>query len=257
MENLKKKSIIILAVFLCQSIFLSMALAEQNFPFTGYVTENGINVRADSTVGSEVICSVNKGERIEAVSEKYNWYKIKLPECAPSYIHKDMLGVVENNKAKLIRDKVNIRLKPNLEAEILGRISEGETVEVIKAEGDWYQIKPVNNTFAWIHKKFLEEIPAEQLKKEALAAKEQEKEKAEEAASKEPKILIEGVIKPKFITTIARYKLITDDKEVYLLKGEGKLLSDYKNKRVKVGARSAEPYGNTSILEVERIGPIN
>ncbi len=141
--------------------------------FTGEINSEGINIRSDSTTQSQIICQIKKGASVEVISELYDWYKIRLPKIAPSYVKKDLLECVnyENtagpgnsmqistNKrclsAKASKDRINVRLKPNEPSVILGRLDKNEVANIVKETGDWYRIEPIQNSFGWINKKFV------------------------------------------------------------------------------------------------------
>jgi uncharacterized protein YgiM (DUF1202 family) len=144
-------------------------------PFTGEINYDNINIRSDSTTGSEIICQVNKGARVEVILELYDWYKIRLIKQAPSYVKKDFFECVnyENPvtamasfsadkrclKASAIKGRINVRLKPNDSSAVLGRLDENETVNIVKLTGEWYRIEPIKNSFGWINKKFVTKAP--------------------------------------------------------------------------------------------------
>jgi uncharacterized protein YgiM (DUF1202 family) len=147
--------------------------AQESQPFQAEVISDNINIRANSTVNSEVICAVNKGAQLEVVSELYDWYKIRLPKKAPAYIKKSLLECINyqvNNpptnitpsepskqclNAKVIKENVNIRLKPTESSAILGQADKNEVVTVLEDKGEWFRIEPTNSSFGWIHKKFI------------------------------------------------------------------------------------------------------
>ena len=125
----------------------------------GEVTEDGINVRTDSTIGSDIICKVNKGEQVTITQELYEWYKIRLPKQAQVYVKKELFKCIAFDKdclkAQAIGDRINIRVAADLASSISGLIKRDEQVEVIEDLDAWYKIKPTDNTFGWIHKEFI------------------------------------------------------------------------------------------------------
>ncbi|MFA5145198.1 MAG: SH3 domain-containing protein [Candidatus Omnitrophota bacterium] len=133
--------------------------------FQGEVNADNINLRSDSSVTSEVISILNKNEKVEVVLELYEWYKIRLPKPAPCYIKKNLAecsGMSPENKcknARVLKNKVNIRLHPAESSPILGVADKNETVNVIKEKGDWYKIEPTQNSFGWINKIFINKAP--------------------------------------------------------------------------------------------------
>ncbi|MBM3250177.1 MAG: hypothetical protein FJZ09_04945 [Candidatus Omnitrophica bacterium] len=157
---------ILLAVF-------SQALAQETVIFTGEITSPDINVRADSRVTAPVICALDKGEQVEVVLEAHDWYRIKLPKKAPAYIKKSFVECIAPaapdprqkkeapkkeelcSSAKLLNDRVNIRLGPGESAPILGMAYKDEPVKVVAEEEGWYRIEPTDKAFGWLNKKFV------------------------------------------------------------------------------------------------------
>jgi uncharacterized protein YgiM (DUF1202 family) len=131
----------------------------------GEVNSDNINLRADSTPFSEVICTVSKGDKVEVVREYYDWYKIRLPKSAPSYIKKRFVACLDEaaqpvcSNARVISSRVNIRARPNESAPILGKVDRTEVLVILSEEKGWYKIQPIPNSYAWIHKKFLKILP--------------------------------------------------------------------------------------------------
>jgi len=166
--RLKTINFILAAVFFSQNSLTG---------FTGQVNSEGINIRSDSTTESKIICQINKGDQVEVVSELYGWYKIRLPKQAPSYVRKDLLECTSYEKAvgfgnsmqiptnkpclsaRASKDRINVRLKPNESAPILGRLSKNELVNIVNTAGDWQRIEPIQNSFGWINKKFVDKAP--------------------------------------------------------------------------------------------------
>lgn len=170
-----KASGYVLAVALSLVVLAAaISFAQTTPPFTGEVNSANINVRCDSTSGSEIICQAKKGARVEVISESYGWFKIRLPKQAPSYVKKDFFecvnyesipgssfrAAVEDGKrcisAKAAKDRINIRLKANEKSPILGQVNEKEVVNIVKDSDGWYRIEPIQNSFGWINKKFVD-----------------------------------------------------------------------------------------------------
>jgi uncharacterized protein YgiM (DUF1202 family) len=161
------------AMYLPAAIFSSLHAEE--LPFQGQVNSDNINIRSDSTVSAEIICSVNRDQRLEVIQELYGWYKVRLPKFCPAYIKKNMVKCAEFKTpdyplsssagrnictaVKIIKEGVNIRLKPDEASPIIGRANKNEILSLIKEKGEWYGIEPGQDSFGWIHKKFIKRIP--------------------------------------------------------------------------------------------------
>jgi uncharacterized protein YgiM (DUF1202 family) len=153
----------IAAIILVLLLEFKICSAQAASLFQGEVNADNINVRSDATVGSEIIYTLNKNERVDVVLELYEWYKIKLPKNAPSYIKKSLVDCIavlsttekQCKNARVLKNRVNIRLHPNESSTIIGTVDENEIVNILKDEGGWYRIDPVQNSFGWINKKFV------------------------------------------------------------------------------------------------------
>lgn len=258
----------IIAIFISASCGVS---AQDFIPFKGQVSADNINIRSDSTVASQAICKINKGETIEVVSQLYEWYKIRLPKTAPSFIKKDLVFCPSQaadtplpcQNATVLKDKVNIRLHPSDSSKIIGTVNKDEAIKILQNSGAWYRVEPVNNSFGWIHKNFVNKIPALEKIKESPSSEVNMKNEPEIAEQKIPKddwICIEGIIKPygRFFRRIATHKLITNEDMVYLLKWDKKSLNALNYHKVRVTAKPINNAGQKiPILEVEKIEVIN
>lgn len=226
----------LLALFLLLFVFGS-ATAQNSIPFQGEVNSDNINIRTDATVGSKPICTVKKGIRLEAISELYDWYKVRLPTTAPSYVRKDLFECINYGNipptqtsvkpqclnAKAIKNSINVRLEPSESSNILGKISKNEVVNITGLKDGWYRIEPLANSYGWIHKKFL--APAQNI--------------AKVEPPNQDTITIVGVVKPYGIIfkREATHKLICPDNKIYLLKGNRAGLDSLNYHKVKVSGK--------------------
>lgn len=162
-----------LITVICGILLFSAAVAKatEPLPFSAEVNANNINVRSDSTAGSAILCTLDKGERLEVVLELYEWYKIRLPKKVALYIKKAFTECINYKpegkvciNAKVVKEKVNIRLKPSESSLILGVADKDEIVFILWEQNGWYKIEPAHNSFGWIHKKFLDKVPDKNLK---------------------------------------------------------------------------------------------
>lgn len=132
--------------------------AEETVLFLGEVNTNNINIRSDANIYSEIICKVNKAERLEIVKEYYEWYRVRLPKSVNLYIKKDFVNLIDEKSARVNKNNVNIRLKPSTNSVIVGKANKDELVKIIEEEADWYKIEATSNCFGWIYKKFINKI---------------------------------------------------------------------------------------------------
>lgn len=122
----------------------------------GKVNADNINVRADATASSKIICTLSYNDTIEVIGEAYGWYRIRLPKHTNAFIRKDLVITINNKTARVAKERANIRLGANENAIILGKASKDEQLNIIEDLGDWYRIEPPKDTFGWTHKKFIQ-----------------------------------------------------------------------------------------------------
>ena len=208
--------------FICSAVLYNFASALE-YPFHGQVTGDDINIRTDATINSAIITTVCRGEVLEVISGPHDWYKIRLPVQAPSFIRRDLTAPVDEKTAKVIKSSVNIRLGPDEKTAIVGKSGQGEVINIVGEKGNWYKIRPVHNSFGWVHKQFIQPIepkppklekPLPQVKNPVL----------EDKSSGD--IVVVGRVEAygKVINRKASHKLVTVDK-VYLLKGSADKLN--------------------------------
>ncbi len=243
-------------------------LAQEFTAFSGQITGQGINVRTDATVGSTVICTLVKGELVDVVGEAHGWYKIRLPKEAPSYIKKDLLECNNVNadfaakpdrclSAKVIKERVNIRLAPTESSWILGKVQRGTVVNIISERGDWYKIHPVYQSYGWVNKQFISKdivVVVVAPEKKELALKPTEEIKPQDLLSVEGKVSPYGIV----LWRKATHKLITPENKIYFLKGNRKGLDSLNYHKVRVRGRLISDIASRyPIIQIEMIEALN
>ncbi len=258
--------------FLCLLFSLSftgVVFAAGFTAFSGQINADDINLRVDATVSSKVVCILSKGQAVEVVSEVYDWYKIHLPKTAPSYIKKNLVECINNTpdgcfSAKVAGDRVNIRLGPSESSWIIGKVDNSTVVNIIQDEGSWYKIEPVYQSYGWVNKKFISKEmvvpeenkgPAVALQPVALATGSQTT-ATQQVVQGAEQLVVEGTVSPYGVVLWrkATHKLITDNNEVYFLKGNRKGMDSLNYRKVKVTGKLISPKNSRRpIIEVDII----
>ncbi|MDD5108980.1 MAG: SH3 domain-containing protein [Candidatus Omnitrophica bacterium] len=241
--NLKYRvTFIILVICFVWSI---VAFGADAVVFKGQVNTENINVRVDATVSSAIICGLSKWELVEVISESYDWYKIRLPKEAPSYVKEDLLECLNSDtvtnpgrclSAKVIKDRINIRLEPSESAWILGKANKSTVVSILGKKGDWYKIQPIYQSYGWVNKKFISKEIKFSQKKELpdLPVKD---------IQSPDFLVVEGMVSPYGVVLWrkATHKLVTHESKIYLLKGDRKALDSLNYHKVKVTGKLISP----------------
>ena len=221
-------------------------------------------MRTDSTVGATVICTLNRGEPVSVAGELYEWYRIRLPKDAPSYVKKTLVAPVDDKTAKVLKDKVNIRLSPGESSPILGKANKDDMLHVVGSEGEWFKVRPTARCSGWIHKQFV--LPF----RTGMAPKEKAPDSKPLPEEPAKEVTLEGIIEPygKVVNRIATHKLIVreqvdcpDDRQqdcyqqkIFLLKGSRPNLNTLTYHKVKVtGMVTGKTEQKYPVIEISKV----
>lgn len=130
------------------------------FPSQKYtVTRDKINARIDSTVSSKSLGLLSAGDEVDVTGEKFNWYKIKLPQSFTCYIAKEFTKKTAEY-VTITGSKVNLRAGPSLESYIIGTAPKNTKFLFVENTRQWVKIRGYPYIQGWVYKKFLKKKPA-------------------------------------------------------------------------------------------------
>lgn len=142
-------------------------------PIDGNVTSNNINVRDLPTTKAKVVATVKQNDTVKVIGEVSNWYQIKRGNgdtayIAKEYVNGEELGLVktvsvdvpeesavENTYAIVTATSLNIRESQSTSAPIVGKILNGEVVDVTEAGSEWIKIKTDAGAEGYIKSEFV------------------------------------------------------------------------------------------------------
>lgn len=141
------------------------------------VSVQKLNLRTGAGTNYPTIQILSKGEKLLVVNDKKGWLEVRLPEDTKCWITKKYIEITnkDKNEGVVKAGRINIRSKPESGENIIGHITEGQTVQIKLEKGEWYQIAPVENLTGWINKKYTrywgtythyQEVRTEAIKKE-------------------------------------------------------------------------------------------
>ncbi len=137
------------------SIFFCSLLGAQDTPFWATVIADGVNVRADSTISSQVVTQLSKDEKVYIVGGAYEWFRIQLPPSTEVYVYRKYIEV-KGSRAKSLADNLNVRSGPGLSYPVLGQVSRGNVFRFKRFSGDWVCVLAGDSRlYGWVHKRFL------------------------------------------------------------------------------------------------------
>lgn len=122
------------------------------------VNTDGLNFRNDAGTSYSIIKVLNKGEKVEVISESNGWSKVKhdsrLGYVAIQYIDK----ATTNYTIKEVNtDGLNVRTGPSTSYATIGKLNKGTRVEVISESAGWSKIN-YNNKTAYVSSGYLKAV---------------------------------------------------------------------------------------------------
>ena len=137
-------------------------------PGPATVIASNVNVRGQAGLKGEVITHVTKGQPVtvleeitlkkSAPDEPSAWARIVFPTNAHVWINGSFIDV--SNKT-VIPKKLNVRGGPGENFSVLGALKRGDAVKDFGAKGDWLEIEPPPDTYAFVAAQYLkQEAPA-------------------------------------------------------------------------------------------------
>ena len=124
-------------------------------PFTGKIKKNRMRLRLQSNYDGFVVRELNRNDLVLILGETDDFYAIQPPNDFRGYVFRTYVldNVIEGNR-------VNVRLKPDLESPVVAQLKSGDHVEgnVNATNNKWLEIKLPNTTRFYITKEFIEKV---------------------------------------------------------------------------------------------------
>jgi len=122
------------------------------------VIKEEVNIRSDSTILSSVIGILKKGEIVEVIDEKFDWYRIRLPKRFYAYVSCDYVKEIDNKRLIVEASNLNLRSSPSLDSSIIGKVKNKDILDIIERQDKWFKISIYPFGFGWVHKSFLKKL---------------------------------------------------------------------------------------------------
>lgn len=124
-------------------------------PFTGQIVGNKVRLRAQPTLEGFVVRETTAGELFACIGEAGDFYAVKPSKGSKGYVFRTFVldDTIEG-------ERVNIRLHPDMEAPIVGRLNAGEKVQpvVCATNPKWLEIDLPETSKYYISKEFIENV---------------------------------------------------------------------------------------------------
>ena len=217
-----------------------------------------MNVRAGANANFEILAKLKQSDEIVVLGQNFAWYKIQLPAGIGVFIRADYVKELPGHIGEIIGSKVNVRAKADSNSSVLGQLSKGDYVHLVKQFGDWWITEPPAHSFAWIHADLVTlksaQVPSDMLTKELRGKDLPEPKPLGPEAPVVVSVSIQGKIKSLSDVVVGmdniHYQVLVDDKPVYYLQDASGL--DHFNNAV-VHIDGIVTPGNKSVLSIKRI----
>jgi hypothetical protein len=124
-------------------------------PFTGKITKSKVRLRLQPTYDGQVIQELNPGDIYVILDETDDFFSVKPPSDFKSYVFRTFVldNVIEGNR-------VNVRLKPDLDAPVIAQLNSGDRVEgtVFADNPKWLEITMPGSARFYVAKEYVEKI---------------------------------------------------------------------------------------------------
>jgi uncharacterized protein YgiM (DUF1202 family) len=186
---MKRKSITWMVAGLVLALSVSLIQAAEEFPFTGRVTGNNVNIRSGPDINYYTVAKLMQDNRVEVVGAEAEWYKISPPAGSFSWVDKAYVKKGEGDQGVITGGRVAIRAgstvtdRKNYVQLLAG---EGAKVTIVGQEGEWYKIAPPEGAYVWIAKDYVKSMAPKKVKEPTVRAEEEMgEEELEEQVGKE------------------------------------------------------------------------
>jgi len=137
-------------------------------PGPATVVASNVNVRGQAKLKSEIVTRVTKGDSVTVLEEIVRnnsgpdepsaWAKILLPPNAHVWISS---AFIDSSNQTVKAKKLNLRSGPGENYSVLGRLQHGDAVKPVTTKGEWTEIEPPANAYAFMAAQYLsQEAPA-------------------------------------------------------------------------------------------------
>lgn len=133
-------------------------------PFTGKVKGKKVRLRSSADLDGAVIRELSQGELISIIEDKGDFWGVVPTNDSKAYVFRSF--VLDNT---IEGTHVNVRLKPNTEAPVIGHLNTGDKIEghVCSANNKWVEIKAPESARFYVAKEYIENVGGPEMKLQA------------------------------------------------------------------------------------------
>lgn len=133
-------------------------------PGAATITGDNVNVRGKASFVGEIIARLNKGDSVKvieqvirekaAAGEPSQWAKIAYPAGAKVWVHN---SYIDPTSKAVLPPRLNLRAGPGENYSVVGMIERGTTAKEVSVKGNWLEIEPPDDAYAFVAAQFLKQ----------------------------------------------------------------------------------------------------
>ena len=156
---MKKNATILLSLLLLLTLVFGTSLpAGANSVKTATVDVSVLNVRSGPGLQHTRTTQVTKGQILSVLAEQPGWVQVSLSNGSSGWVTADYVTVKTTApvvqqpslQAKVTVGVLNVRSGPATTFSLVGTVSSGTVVPVIKQQGDWLQVRLSSGLTGWV-----------------------------------------------------------------------------------------------------------
>lgn len=134
-------------------------------PGPAEVNVKDLVVRGQAGLKGEQVAHLHKGDTVNvleqinlahhAADEPSQWAKISFPSSAHVWVNSKFVS-----NGQVSTKRLNLRAGPGEDYSVVGVLEQGTPVQQIETKGNWIQIEPPTNAFAFVAARYLTEVAA-------------------------------------------------------------------------------------------------
>ncbi|WP_232305957.1 SH3 domain-containing protein [Pontibacillus litoralis] len=140
--------------------YVTTVEAASSFNETAFVRVNGLNIRSKPTTSASILGQLNKGTKVQTITEQNNWVKISFQQ-KEGWIAKEYLqhNSGEPATAQQATKKgtitvqtpiLNVRSEANMQSNTLAQVNQGDSFSYYQQVNGWYEIELPNGVKGWV-----------------------------------------------------------------------------------------------------------
>ncbi len=120
--------------------------------FTGKVCGSKVRMRTSPDLEGHIICQLNKNDLVLISKDANDFWAVQPPSDVKAYVFRSY--VIDNT---IEANRVNLRISPNLDAQIIGQLQSGDKVEgkICEEDAKWLEISMPSNINFYVAKEYI------------------------------------------------------------------------------------------------------